>query len=268
MALLAGAPLLAIARGEGRPETREAELRGTGRPHLAANLALALASAAIAAALFLVVLLLIEGWRLTPIAAALVVTVMPLAALAGTRLSPHVPSARARAAAGAILLGGGLAALGLLPKALIVLIVPPQILAGVGLSLVLSALTETALSGRAPQAIHGGWTISARHAGVGVGLLALTPIFVSDLAQQRNDAIDAGTAAVLDSPVTPLLKIDIAQRISDTLDAQKGKVPVIDSAFDPPPADPADRAAVDQLQSDLQDQLDRAATHAFSKSVR
>ena len=266
LALLAGVPLLAMTRAEGRDETRVAELRGTGRPHLAANIALALASAAIAAALFLVVLLLIEGWRLTPIAAALVVSVMPLAALAGSRLGPLVPSARARAASGAILLGGGLAGLGLMPKALIILTVPPQILAGVGLSLVLSALTETALAGRSPQAIHGGWTISARHAGVVVGLLALTPIFVSDLATQRHQALDAGTAVVLDSPLQPLLKIDLAKRISDTLDNQSGKVPVIDSAFKPEPEDPTDRAAFDQLHSDLQDQLDRAATHAFSPS--
>ena len=54
---------------------------------------------------------------------------------------------------------------------------PPQLLVGIGLALVLSALTETALAGRAPQAIHGGWTISARHAGVVVGLIVLTPIF-------------------------------------------------------------------------------------------
>ena len=64
----------------------------------------------------------------------------------------------------------------------VALTLPPQILVGIGLSLVLSALTETALAGRAPQAIHGGWTISARHAGVVIGLLALTPIFTHDIA--------------------------------------------------------------------------------------
>ena len=81
------------------------------------------------------------------------------------------------------------------------LTLPPQLLVGIGLALVLSALTETALGGRAPQAIHGGWTISARHAGVVIGLLALTPIFTADIAQQRHDAIDAGTAVILDSKV-------------------------------------------------------------------
>ena len=266
LAIGAGVPLLGAARDEGRPGTIESELRSTGRPHLAANLALALVSAAIAAALFLVVLLLIEGWRLTPIGAAIVVTVMPLAALLGSRIAPLVPSARARAGAGAILLAGGLAGLGLMPKALIVLTIPPQILVGIGLSLVLSALTETALAGRSPQAIHGGWTIASRHAGVVAGLLALTPVFTADLAEQQRDAIDAGTAVVLDARLDPTLKIELAGRISENLDREDGRVPVIDPAFEPPPEDPDDAAAAEELKTALQDQLDRAATKAFSAS--
>ncbi len=266
VALAAAAPILAVARHEASTRIVEPELRPAGRPHLAANLALAMVSAAIAAALFLLVLLLIEGWRLTPIGAAIVVTVMPLAAILGSRLSRLVPSARARAAAGAILVSGGLGGLALLPRAAVALTLPPQILIGVGLSLVLSALTETALSGRAPQAIHGGWTISARHAGVVIGLLALTPIFTHDIAQQREDAIDAGTAVILDSKVSPLLKIDLAKKIEDRLEGEKGKVPTIGPAFEPLPTDPTARAGVEQLQSELQDQLDRGATHAFSPS--
>jgi len=266
VALVAAAPILAVARHEAATGIVETELRRTGRPHVMANLALAMVSAAIAAALFLLVLLLIEGWRLSPIGAAIVVSVMPLSAVAGSRLGPLVPSARARAAAGAILVSGGLAGLALLPKAEVVLTLPPQVLVGVGLSLVLSALTETALGGRAPQAIHGGWTISARHAGVVIGLLALTPIFTADIAEQRRDAIAAGTAVVLDSRVEPLLKLELAQRIDDRLEGERGRVPTIGPAFDPLPDDPTDRAEVVQLRDDLQDQLDRGATHAFSPS--
>src|SRR6185312_3889376 len=153
----------------------------------------AMISASIAAALFLLVLLLIEGWRLSAITAAVVVTAMPVSAYFGSRLAP-------------------------LPHASVWLTLPPQILVGVGLSLVLSALTETALAGRAPQAIHGGWTISARHAGVVVGLLALTPIFTADIAEQRRDAIEAGTAVLLDSPAPPLLKLELAQKLEERLD--------------------------------------------------
>jgi MFS family permease len=266
LAIAVGVPILAVARHEAATGIVAAELRRTGRPHLLANLALAMVSAAIAAALFLLVLLLIEGWRLSPIGAAIVVSVMPLAALLGARLGPAVGSERARAAAGAILVAGGLGGLALLPKAEVVLTVPPQLLVGVGLALVLSALTETALLGRAPQAIHGGWTISARHAGVAIGLLLLTPVFTADIAQQRSDAIDASTAVVLDSRVEPLLKLQLAQRIEDRLEGERGKVPTIGPAFEPLPSDPDDRADVILLREELQDQLDRGATHAFSPS--
>ncbi len=266
VAIAAAVPILAVARHEAATGIISTELRQTGRPHLLANLALAMTSAAIAAALFLLVLLLIEGWRLTPIGAAIVVTVMPLAALAGSRLGGLVPSARARAAAGAILVSGGLGGLALLPKAEVALTLPPQVMVGLGLALVLSALTETALAGRAPQAIHGGWTISARHAGVCLGLLALTPIFTADIAEQRTDAIDAGTAVVLDSRVNPLFKIELAQRIEGQLEGERGRVPTIGPAFEPLPEDPGERDEVVQLRDELQEQLNRAATHAFSPS--
>jgi MFS family permease len=266
VALAAAVPILSVAKHEAATGIIETEVRRTGKPHLWANLALAMVSAAIAAALFLLVLLLIEGWRLSPIEAALVVTVMPLAAILGSRMAERVGDTRSRAAAGAILVSGGLAGLAFLPRATIALTVPPQILVGIGLALVLSALTETALHGRSPQAIHGGWTISSRHAGVVIGLLALTPIFTADIDQQRHDAIDAGTAVILDSPINPLLKLDLAEKVSAQLETEKGKVPTIGPAFEPKPTDSGERAEVEQLQGELQDQLDRGATHAFSTS--
>jgi predicted MFS family arabinose efflux permease len=266
LALAAAVPIITVARHEAATRVIEEEVRRTGRPHLWANLALAMVSAAIAAALFLLVLLLIEGWRLSPIEAAAVVSAMPLAAILGSRLTERVGDARSRAAAGAILVSGGLAGLAFLPKATIALTLPPQILVGVGLALVLSALTETALGGRAPQAIHGGWTISSRHAGVVVGLLLLTPIFTADIEEQRQDAINAGAAVILDSPVSPLLKVDLAEKVSERLDEERGKVPTIGPAFEPKPSDPGQRSEVEQLQGELQDQLDRGATHAFSTS--
>ena len=266
LALLAGVPLLSVALREREPGTIEREAVPTGRPHVAANVALALVSAAIAAALFLVVLLLIEGWRLSPIEAAIVVSVVPAAALLGGPLARLVPSSRARAAAGAILVAGGLAGLALMPSATIAITFMPQVLVGIGLSLVISALTETALAGHAPQAIHGGWTIASRHAGVVVGLLLLTPVFTADLDEQRRNAIGAGTAVVLDAKVDPSLKIELADDISTQLAGEEDRVPIIDPAFEPLPEDPADRDAVLELKAALQDQLDRAATSAFSAS--
>ena len=265
-AIAVAIPVLRVARRESTEATRRDELREAGRPHLAANLALGLVSAALAAALFLIVLLLIEGWRHSPIVAALAVSVMPIAALCARPLARAVADARARAVAGAILVAGGLAGLGLLPRALIIATFPSQILVGAGLTLVLSALTETALEGRAPQAIHGGWTIAARHAGVVVGLLVLTPIFTADLVTQREAAEQAGTAALVDADLPVRFKISLAGRLGDQLSAERGKVPVIGPAFDQLPGDPTERAEALRLEDALQDELDRAATHAFSDS--
>jgi len=266
LAALAAIALLSTASREGSLDRASPEPERPGRPHLAANAALGLVAAALVAALFLIVLLLIEGWRLSPIAAAATVSVMPVAALLGSPLARVAPNPVARAAAGTILISGGLAGLALLPKAVVVATIPSQVLIGVGLALTLSALTEAALEGRSRQAIHGGWTIAFRHAGVVIGLLVLTPVFTSDLVEQRSAAEAAGTAKLLDADLPPLLKIDIAQRLTDRLDQERGRVPVIDPAFEPVPGDPEDRAAVLRLKDALQDQLDRAATHAFSNS--
>ena len=101
------------------------------RPHLAANAAL-LISGALVAAFFLLVILLINGWRLEPLAAGLVVTVMPLAAIVAARRGHAITPLWARTASGVILIAGGLAALGWLPRADAVWTVPPQLAIGAG----------------------------------------------------------------------------------------------------------------------------------------
>lgn len=262
-ALLLALPLLGRARHEGRSPRSRAQ---SVRPHLAANVALALVSAALAAALFLIVLLLIEGWRLTPIAAAAAVTVMPIFALAAATAARRIESVAARAGAGVILIGGGLAGLGLLPAAEVALTFPPQALIGVGLALTLSALTEAALAGRSPQALHGGWTLAARHAGVVAGLLVLTPVFTADLETERANAELAGTAALLDARLAPATQLDLARRIADQIAEEGDKVPIIGPAFDPLPTEPEERAAAIELRGQIEDEVDRAATHAFSAS--
>jgi len=267
VAIIAAVPLRDAIVEETR-EWRVPELSGKGdsRPHLPANIALALVSAAIAATLFLIVLLLIEGWRLSPIEAAAVVTVLPLATFVGARLGRSVPSERMRASAGAIFLAGGLAGLALLPRASVFFAIPPQILAGIGLALVLSALTEAAVTGRSEAGIHGGWTIAARHAGVVVGLLILTPIFTAQLDTQRVIALDSSTAILLDSDIPPVEKLDLGARLAEQIDLQGDQVPDVAPAFEPLPTDPVERDAYEDVLTEFEDQLDRAATHAFSSA--
>lgn len=259
---LALATLVALAR---LPAVPASATGPAGRPRLAANAALLLVSGALAAALFLLVILLVNGWRLDPAVAGVLVTVMPLSAIAAGRVARLAGGPVVRATSGAILIGGGLAALGLLPGAGWAWTVPPQILVGAGLGLALSALTERALAGRSPQAVHGGWTIASRHAGVVLGLLVLTPVFTAALDRNQDEALAAGTAAVIDSRVPPLDKLALAQDVLAEVDRADGRMPDIGAAF-------ADRLDDDEageyrsLRATLEEQLERAVTDAFSTS--
>ena len=234
------------------------------RPHLGANAALMLISGALVAALFLLVILLINGWRLEPLAAAVVVTVMPIAAIVAARFGGVITPRWARAASGVILVAGGLAGLGWLPEAGAAWTVPPQLAVGAGLGLALSALTERALAGRSSQAVHGGWTIAARHAGVVLGLVLLTPIFTADLERNKDEALAAGTSFVLDSRVPPIDKLGIARDVLVAVDRAEAeaRVPDVGEIV----RERGDDSAHDDLAESLQEQLDRAATNAFSRS--
>jgi MFS family permease len=237
-----------------------------GRPHLAANAALVLVSAALTAALFLIVLLMINGWGLDPFQAALAVSVMPVAAILSGRVAGSRTGPAARAAAGALGIAGGLAALGLMPRAGVLWTVPPQILIGVGLGLTVGALTQTALAGRSPQAVHGGWTIASRHLGVVLGILLLTPVFVADLDRQQTRAEDAVTALVLDAPIAPATKIALAQEGVRIIGDNTGRVPDLGPAFEAVDAPEQDRPAYAELRAALDEQLDRAATSSVARS--
>ena len=259
---LALGPLPFLA-GLPRPAPRSGP---AGRPHVAPNVALALLSAGLAAALFLVVLLLIEGWHLSPIAAAAVVSALPLAAIATALLARRTATAGARGAAGAVLVGGGLAALALLPHAGWAWTVPPQVLVGAGLALALSALTERAIADREPQALHGGVTIAARHAGVVIGLVLLTPILVGDLNRQRDAAEQDGVSRLLDAPLPVRTKLELARALGDRLEQTDARIPELGPAFQSVELEPAERPAVADLEHALDDVLDRAVTSAFTRA--
>ncbi|HEX5910307.1 MAG TPA: MFS transporter [Thermoleophilaceae bacterium] len=235
------------------------------RPHVAANAALALISAALTAALFLLVLLLVEGWRRSPAEAALIVTVIPLAALAAGPLARAARAGtRSEAVAGAVAVAGGLAALALLPGASAGWTLAPQALVGLGLGLTVDSLTAAALHDRVPRALHGGWTIAARHGGIVVGLLILTPVFTADLRDAREPAQEAIAAQVLDSRLPASSKLALAEGLGEQLAGEGGRVPDLSPAFARAdlPAGETVRAAA--LERGLDDQLERAATGAFS----
>ena len=247
-----------VVRRQGNLET------SPDRPHVLANLALALLSAALTAALFLLVLLLVDGWRRSPAVAALAVTAVPVAALAAGRLFRGVRAGtRSEAVAGSVLIAGGLTGLALLPGAELAWTLGPQVLVGLGLGLSVDSLTAAALRDRIPRALQGGWTIAARHAGVVAGLAILTPIFTADLRHAETPAKEAVASLVLDAPLPASTKLDLADGLGRRLVAERGRVPDLRPAFTTLrlPATQAASAAI--LERNLEDQLKRAATRAF-----
>ena len=176
--------------------------------------------------------------------------------------------ARARARRPARCSGaGGVAALGLLPGAGWAWTLAPQLLVGAGLALSLGALTEAALAGRSPAAIHGGWTIASRHAGVVLGLVLLTPVFVGDLDKQRERATQKGAELVLDARVDAL-----TQGRSGAADRERHPARAGPPARHPPlvrrgrTRASASGRSCGKLEGQLNDQLDRAATSSFERS--
>ncbi len=237
------------------------------RPALRPNLTLALLSAALTAALFLLVLLLVEGWQRSPAAAALAVSVVPVAALAARPLARLLaPPDEVEVAVGCFLIAGGLVGLAILPSADLVWTIAPQALVGLGLGLTIDRLTAQAMQMRLPRVEHAGWTISARHVGVVVGLALLTPVFTADLRDAQAPAQEAITSLVLDAPLAPQDKIAVARALGHQLSEQQGRVPDLRPAFETLELDPGERPAAARLERELQTQLERAATRAFRDS--
>jgi MFS family permease len=237
------------------------------RPAIRPNLTLALLSAALTAALFLLVLLLVEGWRRSPATAAMTVSVVPLAALAArplARLLRAPPGVEV--SAGCFLIAGGLAGLAIPPSADLAWTIAPQALVGLGLGLTVDRLTSQAMEMRLPRVRHAGWTIGARHIGVVFGLALLTPVFTADLQDAQVPAQEAIASLVLDAPLRPDDKIAVAQALGEELTDQRGRVPDLHDAFAGLDFAPEERVAAAQLERDLDAQLRRAATRAFRDS--
>jgi len=193
------------------PPTAAAASPLRGAPLAAA--ALALVSAALVGVLFLLVLLLVTGWSVEPLAAAAAVSVLPVAALAASRVRGPV---RVRAAGGALLLGGGVLALASLPGASLWWTVLPQAMAGMGMGLALPALAGELLPERTPGQAAG--LLAVRHAGITVALALLAPLAASQLDDAVQLTRERGAALVLDARLPPLEKLRLVGAMVGDID--------------------------------------------------
>jgi MFS family permease len=175
------------------------------RPNARPVLVLGLLSGALTALLFGVVLLLVVGWAMRPLSAALAVTLVPVAALAGFFVRGR---AEMRVAAGCALVGGGIGALAFLPSNDVGWLVVPELVAGLGMGLALTPLLEQLLPERSPE--NRAWNLAVRHLGITLALLALAPVVAHDLDTATQRAKLRTVAVVLDAPIAPGEKLRIA----------------------------------------------------------
>ncbi|WP_232678906.1 MFS transporter [Nocardioides sp. R-C-SC26] len=239
----------------GASRTTSGQLTDRHRPAVRPHLTLALLSAALTAALFLLVLLLVEGWRHSPATAALTVSVVPVAALGARPLARALRlSDDAEVAAGCVLIAGGLVGLALPPSAALGWTIAPQALIGLGLGLTVDRLTDRAIRDRLPRPRHAAWAIGSRHLGVVVGLAILTPIFTADLLDAERPAQEAIASLVIDAPLPPEEKVEVARRLGAQLVEVRGQVPELRLPDQP------------DLEVALNSQLDRAVSRAFRDS--
>ena len=169
---------------------------------------LGLVSGALTALLFGVVLLLVVGWAMHPLAAALAVSIVPVAALAGALVRGH---AATRVAVGSGLIGGGIAALAFVPSDNVAWLVVPECVAGFGMGLALTPLIEELLPELSYDARA--LNLAVRHLGITFALVALAPVIHHDLDRAIERAKLQSVGVVLAAPIGPREKISLAPKL-------------------------------------------------------
>ena len=249
-----------LAGGPGRDPAEPPSRAPVSWP-LGPALALALVSAALVGVLFLLVLLLVTGWSITPLAAAATVSALPAAAVAAARIPGP---ARTRAAAGALLVAGGVLALASLPGASLWWTVPPQLMAGAGLGLALPALAGGLLPEDTPE--QAAWLLSLRHAGITAALIVLAPVAAAQLDDAVAQTRIEGTALVLDARLPPLEKLSLAGTLIGDIDPvdPRGE---LQASLDRARPGIEDKAAFDELATRADETLVAGVQDAFAPAL-
>jgi MFS family permease len=269
VAVVAAAAVLAAGRPTAEVSEEAASSPRSALGPLSANIALTLLSAALIGALFLVVVELINAWLLTPIAAAAVVSTIPLT----TGLAERAVRGRSPvllAGAGAVLLAAGLALLALASYRALGLVILALALCGSGLGLAYPGLTTAALQSSGPVAARAAKTVAARDAGILLGLLLLTPVFVHDVNAASARATPPVVAALGVSGIPLTLELQLGSALSSAVSsAPQSSPPDIKPAFAQvaASASPADRARLAVLERRVESIIQDTVTSTFNRAL-
>jgi MFS family permease len=261
---LAAAALLATIRVTVPPPAPVADGTAERRVRLPAGAALALVSAALVGALFLSVVLMIDGWGHAPLLAAAIVSALPAGALLAGPVVRH-STPMVAVCGGVLLVGASLVAMALLPEPSLTFLCIALALCGLGLGLCMPSLTDASLRGPS-LAASGTWSVGVRHAGLVLGLVLLTPLLTADLSDVADRAQLAGASALIDAPLSIEDKIAVGQNLEEAIDsAPAGEVPDLRPAIAAggDPDDPARVALGDRLEELISATITRGFRNAF-----
>ena len=235
----------------------------------AANVALALLSAGLIGALFLVVILLIDVWQLDPLGAAGVVSAIPIATYLVER------AARGRSpirlgAAGATLVALGLVAITLLDHRQLGWMLIALLLCGAGLGLAFPTLSAAALNASGSPTVRAGRTVAARELGLVIGLLVITPAFVSDLKAVPKKAIPEVANAIIANPIPTPMKLELGVRLLATYNSTpQAQLPDLGPPFSAvsAKANGPQRSQLADLHADIDSTIETKVTGAFQRAL-
>ena len=155
-----------------------------------------------------------------------------------------------------------------MPHKALGIVVVALVLCGAGLGLGFPGLTAAALGSRGMLAARAAKTIAARDAGLVLGLLLLTPVFVNQLNAAPSDATKTAAGYVLIAPIPFSMKGELATRLAAAVAAAPlSSPPDITPAFDEvsATASPSEKVTLAALEKQLNDIIERAATHVFKR---
>jgi hypothetical protein len=141
---------------------------------------------------------------------------------------------------------------------------------GVGLGLSAPPLTRAALTGddAAGLSARGTWSVGARHVGLVVGLVLVTPLLAADLEGGGDRAVLAGTALLIEAPLSTETKVALGRDLIEAIDAAPaGETPDLGPAFDARLADdPTEAGGLGSLRGRLDRLIEDVITRGFRRA--
>lgn len=260
----------AAAAGPVGPDGEAPAGAGASLRSTLANGALLLVSAGLIGALFLSTVLLINVWQLSPLGAAAVLVVIPIATVITGELM-RARSPELAGAAGALVLAAGLLGLSTVSHRELVLAVVMLALCGVGLGLAFPALTRRALDTRGSPVARAARTVAAREGGLVLGLLLLTPLLVNHLNSAPHKAVPQITRTIILGPGSLAQKLQLGVGlVAAERQAPQSQLPNLEPAFARVRAEsaPSTRPQFTVLQGEVQDLVVGAVTDAFQAPLK